>query len=109
MAGMDEKLNQALQGQLPEPRGASSFMSRHSKRCNSKHSKFSNAAGTPISSNDLSDFDDIDQLLGERMMKAAMKGNPTFKRSGTYHVGAAAAQGIATSQGLFAVSRKVAG
>ena len=74
-------------GQHPTeyPRGASSFISRHSKRCNSK-------AETPISSSAMSDFNDIDQMLGERVMKAAMKqrneeaqGNPAFKRSGTYH------------------------
>ncbi|CAE7830487.1 unnamed protein product [Symbiodinium sp. CCMP2592] len=103
VAGVEEKLSQLSSAEAP--RGASSFMSRHSRRLNSKASK----AETSMSSKAVSDFNDIDELVGQRVMKAAMKsrqdhtqGGATFKRSGTYHIGAS--QNFAAS---FAMSRKV--
>ncbi|OLQ15645.1 hypothetical protein AK812_SmicGene42 [Symbiodinium microadriaticum] len=103
VAAVEEKLTQLSQAEAP--RGALSFISRHSRRLNSKASK----AETSMSSKAVSDFNDIDELVGQRVMKAAMKsrqddnkGGAIYKRSGTYHIGAS--QNFAAS---FAMSRKV--
>ena len=87
MAVIEEKLSKALllpsEPHLISQGSSASIISRHSKPINSKISK----PETPeISSARLSDFDDIDQMLGERVMKSAMK-NSSWKRSGT-HLGA---------------------
>ena len=91
LGGVDEKLNSALLGGAPRP--TVSFQSKQSK-----HS-FRSSNPTPIQSSGMADFNDLDQMLGVRVMKAAKHRHDgpgdklsIFKRSGTYHVGGTAPQ-----------------
>ncbi|CAE7188757.1 Lrguk [Symbiodinium sp. CCMP2456] len=98
LAGVEEKLQAALQPEAPAP-ASSSFISRVSKspklRVNSMVSRASRG---------VSDFSNIDEMLEQRVMKAARKNrdDPThsksaFKRSGTYHVGSSHAVAVIRS------------